>query len=54
MIKYEVGNDASFNLIANPGETLLNYSQVYNAQTRVGIEHATSKNQTQMFLRYDW
>lgn len=54
MIKYEVGSDASVNVIANPGETLVNYSQAYNARTHMGIEHATSKGQTQMFFRYDW
>jgi hypothetical protein len=54
MIKYEVSSNSSFNVIADPGNTRVNYSQAYNDHTRIGIEHKTSSQQTQMFLNYDW
>jgi hypothetical protein len=53
-IRYEFTPEARLDLIANPGDTRLNYSQAYNERTKVGVEHSTSGQQTQMYLRYEW
>jgi hypothetical protein len=53
-IRYEFSPEARLDLIANPGDTRLNYSQAYNERTKVGVEHSTSSQQTQMYLRYEW
>lgn len=52
-LKYEFG-DACLDMTADPGNTRFNYSQSLFVRTRLGVEHKTADNQTQMFLKYEW
>jgi hypothetical protein len=53
-LKYDLGEASCFNLTADPGDTHLDYSQALSSNTRLGLEHRTSDNKTQMFLKYEW
>lgn len=54
VVKYELSKDSYFNFIADPGNARLNYSQMFTANTKFGVEHRTSDNMTQMFFNYQW
>lgn len=53
-LKYDLGENSSLDLTADPGNTRFNYTQALTQRTRFGLEHKTAGRQTQMFLKYDW
>lgn len=53
-LDYRFGEDSNFNVTADPGNTSLNYSQSFFLNTKLGFEHKTADNKTQMILKYEW
>lgn len=53
-LKYEFGESSCVDFVADPGNTRFNYSQTLNLSTKMGLEHRSADNLTQMFLRYEW
>jgi hypothetical protein len=53
-LKYEVGDASSFGFTADPGNTHLDFNQSLSSNTKMGVEHRTNDNQTQMFFKYEW
>ncbi|MBC7370957.1 MAG: hypothetical protein H7326_05290, partial [Bdellovibrionaceae bacterium] len=47
-LKYDIGESTCLDLTADPGNTRLNYSQTLSSNTKLGVEHRTSDNKTQM------
>lgn len=53
-LKYDLGDSTCVDLVADPGNTRLNYSQTLSSNTKFGFEHRTSDNKTQMLFNYEW
>jgi hypothetical protein len=53
-LKYDVGEASSFNLTADPGNAHLDFSQTISSNSKLGLEHRSSDNQTQMIFKYEW
>jgi hypothetical protein len=53
-LKYDLGETTCVDLTADPGNTHLNYSQALSSNSKMGLEHRMSDNQTQMFFKYEW
>ncbi|MBK9324084.1 MAG: hypothetical protein IPM97_14255 [Bdellovibrionaceae bacterium] len=53
-LNYDLGTNSCLNLTANPGNTHLNFSQILSSNTKLGLEHHTSNNKTQMIFKYEW
>ena len=53
-LKYDLGESTCLNLVADPGNARLNYSQTISSNTKLGVEHRTSDNKTQMLFKYEW
>jgi len=53
-LKYELDEKSCFNFTADPGNAHLDYSQALSLNSKLGLEHRTSDNKTQMFWRYEW
>jgi len=53
-LKYEIGTNSCFDLTADPGNAHLNFSQILSSNTKLGLEHRTSDNKTQMMFKYEW
>lgn len=53
-LKYDLGTNSCLDLTADPGNTRFNFSQALTSNTKLGLEHRTLDNKTQMTFKYEW